>query len=55
MVVVTADHSTPVLYGDHTCEPVPFAAAHLARFAPQAPLWADRACLLKLPAARMER
>ncbi|KAI9597294.1 2,3-bisphosphoglycerate-independent phosphoglycerate mutase-domain-containing protein [Syncephalis fuscata] len=23
---VTGDHSTPVLYGDHSCEPVPFTA-----------------------------
>jgi 2,3-bisphosphoglycerate-independent phosphoglycerate mutase len=22
---LTGDHSTPVLYGDHSCEPVPFA------------------------------
>ncbi|KAL1933541.1 hypothetical protein VTP01DRAFT_7631 [Rhizomucor pusillus] len=23
-IIVTSDHSTPVLYGDHSCEPVPF-------------------------------
>ncbi|CAO3632599.1 unnamed protein product [Cunninghamella blakesleeana] len=23
-ITVTSDHSTPVLYGDHSCEPVPF-------------------------------
>jgi len=23
-IVLTGDHSTPVLYGDHSCEPVPF-------------------------------
>jgi 2,3-bisphosphoglycerate-independent phosphoglycerate mutase len=23
-LVLTGDHSTPVLYGDHSCEPVPF-------------------------------
>ncbi len=27
---VTGDHSTPVLFGDHSNEPVPFAVAHLA-------------------------
>jgi 2,3-bisphosphoglycerate-independent phosphoglycerate mutase len=27
---VTGDHSTPVLFGDHSNEPVPFALAHLA-------------------------
>ena len=27
---VTGDHSTPVLYGDHSNEPVPVAVAHLA-------------------------
>jgi hypothetical protein len=30
MVVVTGDHSTPVLFGDHSLEPVPFAVAHVA-------------------------
>ena len=28
-VVVTGDHSTPVEFGDHSHEPVPFAIAHL--------------------------
>jgi len=28
-VVVTGDHSTPVLSGDHSCEPVPFVIAPL--------------------------
>eukprot|EP00736_Rhodelphis_marinus_P010025 Rmarinus@m.3414 len=28
-VVVTGDHSTPVLYGDHSCEPVPFLLTHV--------------------------
>lgn len=28
-VCVASDHSTPVLRGDHSCEPVPFALAHL--------------------------
>ena len=28
-VVVTGDHSTPVVFGDHSHEPVPFAAAHV--------------------------
>lgn len=28
-VVVTGDHSTPVQYGDHSIEPVPFAVSHL--------------------------
>lgn len=28
-IVVTGDHSTPVVYGDHACEPVPFVAATL--------------------------
>ena len=30
VVCVTGDHSTPVLYGDHSNEPVPLAVAHLA-------------------------
>lgn len=30
VVCVTGDHSTPVLYGDHSNEPVPVALAHLA-------------------------
>ena len=29
VVAVTGDHSTPVEFGDHSCEPVPFAAAPL--------------------------
>ena len=29
VLAVTGDHSTPVLYGDHTCEPVPFVLAHV--------------------------
>eukprot|EP00850_Spirogloea_muscicola_P022802 SM000312S11995 [mRNA] locus=s312:86963:88923:- [translate_table: standard] len=29
---VTGDHSTPVEYGDHSFEPVPFAMCHLAAF-----------------------
>ena len=28
-IVVTGDHSTPVEFGDHSHEPVPFAIAHL--------------------------
>ena len=28
-VVVTGDHSTPALYGDHSCEPVPFVIARV--------------------------
>lgn len=28
-LAVTGDHSTPVLSGDHSCEPVPFAVAVL--------------------------
>lgn len=30
VVVVTADHSTPVVFGDHSHEPVPFAVARVA-------------------------
>ena len=28
-VVVTGDHSTPVMFGDHSHEPVPIAIAHV--------------------------
>ncbi|RCH92040.1 hypothetical protein CU097_008284 [Rhizopus azygosporus] len=28
-VIVTGDHTTPVLYGDHSCEPVPFCITNL--------------------------
>lgn len=28
-VCVTGDHSTPVLFGDHSHEPVPFTVAHV--------------------------
>ncbi|KAF5840262.1 2,3-bisphosphoglycerate-independent phosphoglycerate mutase-domain-containing protein [Dunaliella salina] len=28
-IVVTGDHSTPVMFGDHSHEPVPFAVAHV--------------------------
>ncbi|KAF7729468.1 hypothetical protein EC973_004448 [Apophysomyces ossiformis] len=31
-IIVTSDHSTPVLHGDHSCEPVPFCICR-ARFA----------------------
>ncbi|KAI9491235.1 2,3-bisphosphoglycerate-independent phosphoglycerate mutase-domain-containing protein [Zychaea mexicana] len=27
--IVTSDHSTPVLYGDHSCEPVPFCISRV--------------------------
>ncbi|KAG2498895.1 hypothetical protein HYH03_003086 [Edaphochlamys debaryana] len=30
VVVVCGDHSTPVVFGDHSNEPVPFAIAHVA-------------------------
>lgn len=30
-IVVTGDHSTPVVFGDHSHEPVPLAAAHVRR------------------------
>jgi hypothetical protein len=29
-VLVTADHSTPVMFGDHSHEPVPLAMAHIS-------------------------
>ncbi len=29
MICITGDHSTPVLTGDHSHEPVPFALAHI--------------------------
>lgn len=29
-VVVTGDHSSPVIYGDHSCEPVPFVLCPVA-------------------------
>ena len=28
-VCVTGDHATPVLFGDHSHEPVPFTIAHV--------------------------
>ena len=28
-ILVTGDHSTPVLFGDHSHEPVPLALAHV--------------------------
>ncbi|KAI8048141.1 2,3-bisphosphoglycerate-independent phosphoglycerate mutase-domain-containing protein [Gilbertella persicaria] len=28
-IIVTGDHTTPALYGDHSCEPVPFAISSL--------------------------
>lgn len=28
-ICITGDHSTPVLFGDHSHEPVPFAIAHV--------------------------
>ncbi|ORZ13184.1 archaeal type cofactor-independent phosphoglycerate mutase [Absidia repens] len=28
-VIVASDHSTPVLYGDHSCEPVPFSISRV--------------------------
>lgn len=28
-VVVTGDHTTPALYGDHSCEPVPFCVSRV--------------------------
>lgn len=31
-ICVTADHSTPVEYGDHSYEPVPFTMCHLKEF-----------------------
>lgn len=30
-VCVTGDHSTPVVFGDHSHEPVPLALAHIRR------------------------
>ena len=32
VIAVTGDHSTPVLRGDHSCEPVPVVMAHLADY-----------------------
>jgi hypothetical protein len=32
-VLVTADHSTPVMFGDHSHEPVPLAMAHISDIA----------------------
>lgn len=28
-ICVTGDHSTPVMFGDHSHEPVPFTIAHV--------------------------
>lgn len=30
-IIITGDHTTPVLYGDHTFEPVPFAIARVSQ------------------------
>jgi 2,3-diphosphopglycerate-independent phosphoglycerate mutase len=30
-VVVTGDHTTPALYGDHSCEPLPFVISNLKK------------------------
>jgi len=30
IIIVTGDHSTPVIFGDHSFEPVPFVIAPLA-------------------------
>ena len=44
-ICVTADHSTPVLFGDHSLEPVPFAIARLrCGFAPCSRLTAKSEC-----------
>ena len=29
IICITGDHSTPVEYGDHSCEPVPFLVSHI--------------------------
>ena len=34
-VCVTGDHSTPVVFGDHSHEPVPLAIAHVRCLNPQ--------------------
>jgi len=46
VLAVTGDHSTPVSFGDHSCEPVPIALASLPRLA--AALGGERA-LMQLP------
>lgn len=33
-LVVTGDHSTPAIFGDHSHEPVPFAIAHVEYVSP---------------------
>ena len=35
VVVINGDHSTPVVLGDHSHEPVPFAVAEVAKVAPR--------------------
>jgi hypothetical protein len=50
-ICVTADHSTPVIFGDHSHEPVPFAVAHV-RHAVRA-LGGARQLALRAPGARI--
>ncbi|KAJ0408116.1 hypothetical protein P43SY_002086 [Pythium insidiosum] len=61
-MVVTGDHTTPVIYGDHSFEPVPFAIArgaaawkalnHPQEALPPTPLTDDVACFSEIAAAR---
>jgi hypothetical protein len=55
LVIVTGDHSTPVLFGDHSFEPVPFTVAHVSHvvgvvlshtYVPASTIWLQ-VCLCK--------
>lgn len=44
-IVVTGDHSTPVEFGDHSHEPVPFAIAHVRHVVSELPCCGCHQCI----------